>query len=1334
MIQPPSETEKLFQIIYDNRIPKTGVFFYTMPTGYGKTYGAFHFMARLPSRKEGGPRCIFITPQLKNLKEEELTQALIDTGNWEKKSVLRVKNWLECWEGTLYPEGNWKDLDKAPKDLETAVKEFSKRPVPGQKKPPKYTVEECFQKAVNAILTYERVRHSSSVDADYIQSKRETAEKEERRFRKTLRNHFFALYSDLPEPVLEQEKQKPEEQRRTKEELIRENRRLALTGPLHWIADLYPPVLAQDYDILLMSSKKFALSFGDFLSREKRPLFELNDYFEGDTVLLVDEAPEVKKEWLDELTQRKNQMDVPELFRTVHAHIFDNQNKDKVYPNWNHEGKYDQNLNAQFFENTRNLYEKYGTLPLKARNEVLPQLFQDSRQARILQSKKRSSDKGWNELTVTERRDNRTIQTKTVTKEDKKKKKKDYDYTLREFIRDLYAWERRLDHFVLRQAKHYQKYWHNSDRNGNREKRNRARQDLDLSQAATSILRVLGINCQGPDSNGQQILQSILAISPKTYRSTPTAEYSRSVYANGFRLTSLDNDLENNEYTEVRSYQVPYLPEEILQEVSQKSLVYLISATAEYPSSLSNFSLNFLRQECHYVYPPEEYLKIQTEFFSKKEKEFQKSHETEHIGILPEKVSGSPAQVTWIDPALSKQGWTSEPIWSSDDLEAQLKEQLAGEKDYWQDRCLQLAETFTLFFENPWNIQSAVAFTPNGWNIKAKRNLLMSLFRLAISESSRLPQKYQEIEDRKQRISQMEQDEFVESYVTFAERSQTFDIRLKQAKSRWSVGKPNLLLCSYKTAGNGVNFNHPDPQNPGQTKDIDMLYLDYPTNALSSLPEKGENSDTQNQTSAFLLYAAQVEELYEDGELTRQEANQDLSHFWNQYLNGKASRKTEAFEYAVTETIDQAIGRMMRGANKNSDLCLLLNAKLLETFQYSLLNTQNFSTGPMFRQVLTACQNYLLSTGTETQDTESKPSCWKELKIIHLKNEDVIRYNRLLRQQIWNPDDLENPVLPKTEEELQALSPEEQRTVRAKIQQRKKDIQRYDALRNPELYFRYGFVNSLAEIEQSELTEPDKRIVKKNILGKLPEAFIRENRIWYALGRSQKEDGEEDWEESSPDWEPTINLEETDAAYLRGMDCSRNSRVRFVTFDDHYDHFDLAMLLPDIREYFEAHHWPTSGQWTTRYVPVPKAAETRKALLGELAGQIFFQAQLGITLTPMRGINTFEFFDFIWEKQPELAIDMKNWSLSSGTRFPDQQQLNEIGKKAKKAGKKKIILANFYDPDEKKHQFGSQNLNYEDWNYQLLRIPSLIEYQEVAQTVSWNSKAIDKIEEFLYYD
>ena len=177
--------------------------------------------------------------------------------------------------------------------------------------------------------------------------------------------------------------------------------------------------------------------------------------------------------------------------------------------------------------------------------------------------------------------------------------------------------------------------------------------------------------------------------------------------------------------------------------------------------------------------------------------------------------------------------------------------------------------------------------------------------------------------------------------------SEDYDEKKDDLSQRLANGEKLFVISVYQTIGAGQNLQYPIPTGistvsvnniPSHKKDFDAIYLDKPTNVLVNMVDKLPEEN-------FAKYIFQIEFLLAVGEINIPTAigmiKNAFKTFSTQHKQSGYSPvniyKCRSVDLALTKVIIQAIGRICRTPNKNSNIYIYADDAICDSIDLSTM-------------------------------------------------------------------------------------------------------------------------------------------------------------------------------------------------------------------------------------------------------------------------------------------------------------------------------------------------------------------------------------------------------------
>lgn len=803
---------------------KNGLLIIDMPTGLGKTYSVAKYIAENYNRVDG--KIFFVTQLKKNLPEDDLRKCFSEIGKESElgRLMLRVEN----------------NVDNLCLHFEEAKDDLYR-----------YIHDKFFLQKIEREIKI--INHKESFNEDewllVQQAKDDLNDVSEKKLREMV-SAYLSYDSEGRQRDLKE-----------KRRLIKEDQ--AYT----WIGKLYPTVYMDDKKIFIMSLDKFMMRFSTIIEPSFN-LYESNYIKNG--VVFIDEFDSTKDVILRRIIQNglNNEIGIINLFRTIYSGLFDTEftkilteqaalYRDRQY-------KSAQEIIERFKSMAKAIVTDYNLqffhkLKNKNQNDV-GFLFQDYRIHTIVNGKEKKI--------AIEKDDKLNINWLMV----ENASGDDSDKGIYPLINEINNFLRYFQRGVSYIADNYHEIT-----------RERKQEIYNISRESSIRTTLAEFGIYGSYQN--YLTYNILVAKKKENSGYNIYDaLDGSVYEKGFRYYQIvDND---NHDTQSRINYVSFndSPEKFLIRLIERTKVVGISASANLPSVLSNYDMDYIKQEHRDLF-----FEIPQEDAKRLNEQFNKSIESYHKTKI-------------------KCFSVGEEIKLSNEAN-QLFNNLCEKfnlKDYLKERFLCFTQTVELFFSNK-NVKSFLYFS-NSKNSKIDLGG-ENPFRTFFSQMNDL---YAENAE----------------FYFLSGANETFERKKQKMFECLKEGKKVFAVTSYWSMGAGQNvhyeFNSKFDSDLVQVnsfeyndahKDFDAIYLETPTNILVNTA-KGFDSDEE-----FIKYIYQLKFLQEVGEIDTAKVEMRIKDAFllkngSSHKNPPHPKESRHFNMAYAKVAMQAIGRICRTRNK----------------------------------------------------------------------------------------------------------------------------------------------------------------------------------------------------------------------------------------------------------------------------------------------------------------------------------------------------------------------------------------------------------------------------------
>lgn len=952
---------------------RTGLKLLPSPTGTGKSYAAFCYMADSAitqnyagDNEEKTERFIFMTNRKKNLDLESV------------KKIFTEKGYQELFEKEcLFLDNNVDSLVKAIKTT---------------KVPDEIEAEEEFQELKKAIHKYENhknlKRNSERIDAETVKIMEDILEEERKKVSIADRNFRKLIKQSLPKS--------------------KESNQKILLHPekyneYQWIFDLYPAASFFSKKIILMSVDKFCRPL-DPIFISPFILYETKDPFviENRTILL-DECDASKDVFLKMLLDRviNERVDIIGLFSLAHDKLQNIKNLPQEFL-LKEDGQSFLGTLEKIRDEFHAIHEKYH---LQNANIKLHEAVGDYRSRFLFY------DGAFINCASEEKKRCYIVEydkTKEKLYVNAKEQYDENDMRLTDLLMDINKCIQGLAHLLRDMADSYRKKEEDKLKIQQNNK-----EAFEFDNVFKSILDAFFLNGNEITSKESYLFYRGIRIECMKIKRD---KFDGSFLENGFTLYEFDDSKNHSSRTIIYHYRLDQTPEKILCEIATRYRVIGLSATALVRSNLCNYNLRYLQKTLgdSYVTLSQEEKALMAEYY--------KEHITgyDKVNFTVDSVSGisdtdlkSFFEFLNLDPERIKNFKLKNDIQKHlylihNDIKIPSEKISKESINIFMERYMRAFQMYSRFLTSTCN--SMVCFfqkLPKLGDPQFDRNKTKKMFRyisLCIEE-----------------LGSVFKPVSIEII-----GSENFEEAMRKIKNRLAAGERIMIITSYSTFQAGVNGNYSIPEGADlvqigsrvtTTKDIDAIYMDAPTHLLTNL---NDIKDERDCTEALV----EAEYLYNNGELSRSNLKFYAKSASQKINNPKEIIKTSLAKlssfigedpeyYSECESLlgvyrkyfVQSIGRISRTTNKNKDILLLIDDHFLGRLYRRDLIEDGILLSPEMEAILSI--------------EKSKDRTYKYDNSLNIANASTYYYtkslNGLLRRSFtitddcilskWNPDD-----------------------------------------------------------------------------------------------------------------------------------------------------------------------------------------------------------------------------------------------------------------------------------------------------------------------------------------
>lgn len=790
---------------------------------------------------------------------------------------------------------------------------------------------ESYMKVMRLVGKLKAFKDNNAIDNDYKHNVEKELIESESAFRRELRAHLNKTFPNK-----------------------RARMNAVITDKQYkWIGELYPAVFTENKRAIIMTMKKFLGKNSVIIDRSYD--FITSELTEG-AIIFIDEFDSTKAELTDHIIDRA--LSVSNEYLSLFKSVLFGLDAAKMPINLNKSLTSRNGLSEKFDELIalgKALVDEYKlNLSYKMEDDSVDRrqnfLFNDGGFHTIL-------EKGKQYIAAAYNRSKNTVVISAQTKADYYKNHSDSDLSIFSMLRDIRAFLSRFRTVLYNWAESYRTLI-NSQRKPNSD-------EMTTENALSSILYQIGIS----ELEQKLLLNECCHISNRPRSIIP----ERSYYTNGYEIFEFEDSDEHNETTRMNYIKVYDTPEKMIRYLSEKSMVFAISATADLPTVFGNYDLAYLKQVLGPLYhEQDDNLSLRIEDGIRKT---QKVYEDGRIRIHT-KVIDTQSRISirqrceaFLSPDNAK---TASQIINN-----------VTDDEYAAVRYCSILQVMHSFFEHKeihalLCLQNALPSEKDTMSEKVFR----SLFSLAASD----------------RNGTVCKDELC------ILRSNNFDMDKQRILDDLSKGKRRFVMSSYSTIGAGQNLQYKVSNTDGYIElcehnesdprtfsaDFDALYLGQITNLTINTYADGRISKEDMMKMLF-----QTESLYYNGELSYNDKAKMIKLAFNSFSNSIQNNpnllyKTESLRNYATLLSIQAVGRICRAFLKRPDIYLYADNGLLSKLNASLLN--RYSVSPEMEAIVKECE-LLCSTYTVNEN--------RTLNIAERISTDGMRIIRQMLSRNW---------------------------------------------------------------------------------------------------------------------------------------------------------------------------------------------------------------------------------------------------------------------------------------------------------------------------------------------
>lgn len=523
--------EALKEFIQSLPDDKTGLRFFEMPTGSGKTYGAIQFIHDFITNQEsfGIKKVIYLTNIKSNLNEtyRKLKNSFKDDVETFESNVLKITANLDCIIDNILEINIEDDITKM----------------------------ESFRTLRNDVQLLNQLKDVQDSSFETIESyKKNILTKREKSFRTELEK-MISLWKGCDKEV-------------------QKIKRIKKDFP--WLIKLYPAILTSQRKVLFITTDKFYSGNNPIVAKSYR--FSSSSIIK-DSLIIIDESDKAKMHLLSHQIKNSTdyQLDLLQVVCSIYKSFVADIKPEDLFIQTNPEEK--EKTTRKAFEKTRDVFEttfKEHNLDYQFKLDTNTDtknffIFHDFEPMTIFTSEETSS--------IFIKKDNK--QKLNIITKDKKK----HTDKLSSLIGDLVGAINYFIKFVSMAADNYMEA---------KNKDLPLDQQLELENSVSTVLSVFGIE-QGSLETLKRIAINTHKLINKKKVKVNDKMFGYDLYEEGFQLFSFLNDNSHDLNTKIMMSFLDDTPEKFLKNLASNTAVACISATASADTVLNNFNLSYLK-------------------------------------------------------------------------------------------------------------------------------------------------------------------------------------------------------------------------------------------------------------------------------------------------------------------------------------------------------------------------------------------------------------------------------------------------------------------------------------------------------------------------------------------------------------------------------------------------------------------------------------------------------------------------------------------------------------------------------------------------------------------
>ena len=447
---------------------------------------------------------------------------------------------------------------------------------------------------------------------------------------------------------------------------------------------------------------------------------------------------------------------------------------------------------------------------------------------------------------------------------------------------------------------------------------------MEIDQAVSSILDPFNL-----DSNVAKTVSRIIINDYSLHNSNRKKDtLDTDFYVNGFRYYDFKDDMSHDTSTKISMCYLDNTPEGFLLTLSNRAMIVGLSATASIDTVTGNYNLAYIKEqlkESFYMMSNEDRARI-TENINKRIKHDKKIEVHQLITNCEESIEF--AKLVFNNPDyidLYKQLLETSKIIGYDKEE---------KRNYEYGRFTKVVLAIKDFLSN--NKSKALLVLTNK-NIKQDNDLF------SLESINKV------LEYLKKELNLTNIPKIHKLY------GSDFEKEKDQYKKELKDGNKVILFSSYPAVGSGQNLQYQiEDGSNSKEKDVDSLYLEYPTHILVRLDNNSIEED-------LIKYIYQMETLRVRGDITPYIAEQSIKIAFRSFMKrqqiynnkDKIIYSCMSVKNNIIKILIQAVGRICRtDARNKSDVNIYIDNSIYENINFDILKNENRILNPEYEAIV----------------------------------------------------------------------------------------------------------------------------------------------------------------------------------------------------------------------------------------------------------------------------------------------------------------------------------------------------------------------------------------------